>query len=58
MTSLTQEWTATVEVDPDTGDLILPIPSDLMTQRSWVEGDMLEWTINSDGSCSIEKLKN
>ena len=32
-----------VEQDPDTGDLILPIPDELLAEMGWSEGDELEW---------------
>ena len=36
-------WTVTVEEDPKTGELILPIPDDLLVQMGWAEGDELVW---------------
>lgn len=29
--------------DPDTGDLILPIPQELLDRLGWKPGDNLEW---------------
>jgi hypothetical protein len=51
-------WTITVEEDPETGDLILPLPQDFLDQQGWVEGDTLDWVDNKDGSWSIQKVKN
>jgi hypothetical protein len=39
----TQMWTVKVEQDPDTGDLFLPIPADLLSQMGWIEGTDLFW---------------
>jgi hypothetical protein len=50
------KWTVTVEEDPETGDLILPLPPELLKQQGWVEGDTLEWVRNSDGNYSIFKV--
>ena len=37
------KYTVKVEQDPDTGDLILPIPDGLLAEMDWSEGDDLEW---------------
>ena len=49
-------WTVTVEEDPETGDLLLPFPDDLLATQGWKEGDTLEWTDNADGSWTIQKV--
>ena len=48
-------WTINVEEDPETGDLILPLPQELLEQAGWAEGDTLEWRDRGDGSWSLEK---
>lgn len=50
-----KKWTVTVEEDPETGDLILPFPEDLLKIQGWKEGDTLKWDNNEDGSWSITK---
>lgn len=52
----TLSWTLTVEEDPETGDLILPLPADLLVMNGWVEGDTLKWIDNKDGSWTLQKL--
>ena len=49
-------WTVTVKEDPETGDLILPLPEELLKLQGWVEGDILEWTDNN-GSWSLSLSK-
>lgn len=39
----TQMWTVKVEQDPDTGELFLPLPADLLSQMGWIEGTELFW---------------
>jgi hypothetical protein len=53
-------WTITVEEDPTTGDLILPLPTDLLETQGWKEGDTLNWIDNKDGSWILQKndIKN
>jgi hypothetical protein len=51
------KWTITVEEDPETGELILPLPEDMLQLQGWVEGDTLEWIDNKDGSWILQKVK-
>ena len=37
------KYVVKVEQDPDTGDLILPIPDELLAEMGWVLGDELVW---------------
>lgn len=48
-------WIVTVQEDPETGDLILPLPKDLLAMQGWSEGDSLEWIDNKDGTWSIQR---
>lgn len=52
----TQTWTVTVEEDPETKELILPLPEDMLTTLGWVDGDELEWIDNNDGTWSLKKV--
>jgi hypothetical protein len=52
-----QRWTVTVEEDPVTGDLLLPLPQNLLDQYGWKEGDHVKWTDNKDGSWSLSITK-
>jgi len=53
-----KSWEITVEEDPKTGDLILPLPEDFLQQAGWKEGDEVEWKENSDGSWLLSKINN
>jgi hypothetical protein len=50
------QWTVTIEEDPETGDLILPLPQDFLDQQGWKEGDVLNWIDNKDGTWSLVKV--
>ena len=52
----TCNWTITVEEDPKTGELMLPLPADALVMLGWIEGDTLEWKDNEDGSWSLTKI--
>lgn len=49
-------WTITVEEDSETGELILPLPEDMLQLQGWIEGDTLEWIDNNDGSWTLQKV--
>ena len=52
---MSKVWTITLDEDPETGELILPFPPDLLEEAGWKEGDTLTWIDNQDGSWSIKK---
>lgn len=41
--------------DPETGDLILPIPPELMREMGWTEGDELSFDQDAQGRWVISK---
>jgi hypothetical protein len=51
-----KNWTVSVEEDPETGDLILPLPLDLLEEAGWKEGDSLNWIDQKDGSWQLKKV--
>lgn len=44
-----------VQEDPETGNLFLEFPVELLNQMGWAEGDDLEWIDNKNGSWNIKK---
>ena len=55
MNNETTKWTVTVEEDPATGDLMLPLPDEVLKLQGWVEGDTLVWKDQGNGSWLLEK---
>jgi hypothetical protein len=51
-------WTVEVVTDPDTGELMLPFPPDLLSQMGWSEGTDLSWIDNENGSFTIKKKED
>lgn len=47
-------WEITVEED-DQGNLVLPIPEEVLSLAGWKEGDELEWKEQDDGSYILVK---
>ena len=48
-------WIATLQEDSETGDLVLPLPDELMKSQGFEIGDILKWKDNKDGSFSLRK---
>ncbi len=46
-------WTVTLEEDPDTGEAILPLPNDMLSQLGWAEGTTIYWIDNKDGTFTL-----
>ena len=57
MTNKTPAWQFEVilQEDPETKELILPIPPELMRQMGWVEGDNLDFNQDDKGRWVISK---
>ena len=51
-------WTVIIEEDPKTGELILPIPNDLLVEMEWVEGDELVWEETEYPGYTLRKRYN
>jgi hypothetical protein len=47
-----------LETDPETGELIMIIPPDLLSQMGWIEGTELFWIDNEDGTYSLKEKVN
>lgn len=41
--------------DPDTGDLIIPLPPQVLAQLGWKEGDEIKFDIGQDGKIYVRK---
>ncbi len=48
-------YTVVLTEDEETGDAILPLPEELLSQMGWNEGTTLEWLDNGNGSFSLKK---
>lgn len=44
------------EYDSDTGDMILPLPNELIESLDWKEGDHLIWSDNGDNTWTLTKV--
>jgi hypothetical protein len=53
---MTNRWIIDLEEAKDaSGDLIMPLPQDLLDSAGWKEGDILEWKDLGNGSWSLTK---
>ena len=53
------QWTVTVEEAEDgSGDLVLPLPQELLDLQGWEEGTTLIWIDNKDGTWCLQKANS
>jgi hypothetical protein len=51
-------WTITLEeADDGSGDMVMPLPQDLLDGAGWKEGDILQWIDNNNGTWSLKKVE-
>ena len=55
---MTQSWTVRLETDPETGELVLPLSPDMLSQVGWDFGDTLIWEDMHNGSWSLRKKES
>lgn len=51
----TTTWRIAVESVPDSDELLLPLPQELLDANGWKEGDTLEWVDNENGTWTLKK---
>lgn len=51
-------WLVNVEEDPETGDLVLPLPEDMLIEAGWQIGDTLIWNPQPDGSIILARKES
>jgi hypothetical protein len=42
--------------DPETGDLLMPIPPELLKSLGWKEGDEIEFGIDDSGNYILKRV--
>ena len=50
-------WTISLEEDPETGELILPLNDEILEGTGWKTGDTIDWIDNKDGSWTMKKIE-
>lgn len=48
-------WTCNTEEDPETGEVVVKLPTEMMFFMDWREGDRLDYTIK-DGQVLVRNL--
>jgi hypothetical protein len=51
-------WRATLGEDPETGDLIMQLPEDLLNSQGWMVGDTLVWDVDTEAQTISLTKKN
>ena len=49
-------WEVITQEDPETGEIIMPIPPELLSRLGWKEGDMLEWKQDDGGTWILSRV--
>ncbi len=52
---MNNKWTITLEEDPETKELVMPFPPDLLAQVGWDFGDTIIWKDEGNGSWTLTK---
>lgn len=55
MTDGSVRYEIITQEDPNSGDLIIPIPIPLLKKLGWKEGDNVDIGVNEDGSLFLKK---
>ena len=51
-------WTVTLEEANDgSGDLVMPLPQEMLDLQGWQEGDTLDWKEGDNGSWTLSKIE-
>lgn len=48
-------WTVILEEDPNTGEVILPLPDELLLELGWTEGTEIQWVDNKNGTFTLKE---
>jgi hypothetical protein len=52
----TARYEVVTQEDPETGDLLVPIPPELLEKMGWKEGDQLQFDKDENGAIIIHKV--
>ena len=51
----TPRYEVITQEDPETGDMIVPIPEPILKQMGWKEGDEVDFSITETGEIILKK---
>ena len=55
MSNQNNHWVITVEEDPESGDLMLPLPQELLEAKGWLPGDIIKWRKLENGAWELSR---
>ena len=50
-------WTIPVKEDPETGEMLIEFPDDILAAVGWKAGDSIKWDIQADGTCILTRIE-
>lgn len=51
-------WIITLEEDPETGEMIMPLPDELLESQGWKLGDTLTWDFDEESQTATLTKKD
>lgn len=51
-------WIVDLEEDPETGELVMPIPLEALESNGWEIGDTLIWAVSESGEVTLSKRQD
>jgi hypothetical protein len=54
---MTKQWIVEAKEDPETGDVILPFPEEMIQECGWVNGDEIDFELSDYGVVVINRTK-
>ena len=51
-----QRYEVITQEDPETGDLLIPLPPQLLAEMGWKEGDELDFQVDDQGKVIVKKI--
>lgn len=54
---MSKRYEVITQEDPETGDLILPLPPELLEQMGWKEGDEIDFSVDDNGHFILKRAQ-
>ncbi len=58
VTEKLKEWKTSIIEDPETGELIIHLPDNILDVLGWNEDTELEWYEDTDGTLGLRTIKS
>lgn len=52
-----ETWSSELIEDPDSDDVYIELPDELLALQGWGEGTRLKWTVNPDNTVTLSEVE-